>query len=82
MDKEIGKINETELFENTVWKHFKDVEDPRASDNQKYSLQHLIIMIVCAIICGSNDIESILNYIESKIDWFKEKLGRKKVTFL
>ena len=78
MHKKNEKIDETELFETTVWKHFKDVEDPRAPDNQKYSLQHLIIMIVCAIICGSNDIESILNYIESKIGWFKEKLGVKR----
>ena len=46
-------------------------------DNQKHPFSHLIITIVCVTICGANYIEAIVDYIDSKIDLFKEKLGMK-----
>lgn len=69
------KADEESLFTNSLWQHFANVTDPRASDNQKYKFKHLLIMIVCAILCGADDIESIVNYIEAKIEWFQERLG-------
>lgn len=68
-------IDEEKLFTATIWRHFSVLRDPRVKDNQKYKFRHLIIAIVCSMICGANDIDAIVNYIESKIEWFQEKLG-------
>lgn len=65
------------LFTNTIWRHFSHVKDPIVQDNQKYPFSHLIITIVCAMICGANHVEAIVDYIDSKIDLFREKLGIK-----
>jgi len=69
------RIDEGKLFTSTIWKHFSILRDPRVQDNQKYKFHHLIIAIVCSMICGANDVEAIVNFIESKIEWFQKKLG-------
>ena len=69
------KIDEEKLFTGTIWKHFSILRDPRVKDNQKYPFRHLIIAIVCSMICGANDVEAIVNYIESKMQWLRERLG-------
>lgn len=75
MSQHQQNIDEKNLLTCNLWKHFSNLQDPRVKDNQKYAFQQLITAIVCAVICGSNDVESITNYIESKIDWFRERLG-------
>ena len=75
MSQKIQKLVEEKLFTHKIWEHFFKLQDPRVKDNQKYKFNDLIISIVCAMICGANDVEAIVNYIESKIDWFREKLG-------
>jgi len=69
------KIDEEKLFTSTMWRHFSVLRDPRVKDNQKYPFKHLIIAIVCSMICGANDIEAIVNYIDSKMEWLRGKLG-------
>ena len=69
------RIDEEKLFTGTIGKHFSILRDPRVKDNQKYSFKQLIVSIVCSIICGANDVEAIVNYIDSKKEWFQEKLG-------
>ncbi len=69
------RIDEEKLFTGTIWKHFSILRDPRVKDNQKYPFRHLIIAIVCSIICGANDVEAIVNYIDSKMEWLRERLG-------
>lgn len=71
----VQRIDEEKLFTSTIWKHFSSVRDPRVKDNQKYPFRHLIIAIVCSIICGANDVEAIVNYIDSKMEWLRERLG-------
>ena len=74
----VQKIDEEKLFSSSIWKHFSKIQDPRVQDNQKYQFEHLIILIVCAMISGANNIEAIVNYIEAKIEWFRERLGIKQ----
>jgi predicted transposase YbfD/YdcC len=69
------RIDEEKLFSSTIWKHFSILRDPRVQDNQKYPFRHLIIAIVCSMICGANDVEAIVNYIDSKMEWLRERLG-------
>ena len=68
-------ISNEALFKDTVLRYFENVKDPRVPDNQKYPFSHLLFMIVCSIICGADDVEAIVNYIESKFDGFRASLG-------
>ena len=73
------KIYSAEIvFTNTILRYFQNVKDPRVLDNQRYKFHDLLLIIICATICGANDIESIVNFVDSKIDWFKSKLGIEK----
>ena len=71
-------LAKNELLNNTIWVHFSSLQDARVQDNQRYEFKHLIIAIICGMICGANNVDSIVNYIESKIDWFREILGLEK----
>jgi predicted transposase YbfD/YdcC len=71
----VKNIDEEKLLTATIWSYFSKVQDPRVQDNQKYKFRDLIVAIVCGMICGANNVESIVNYIESKIEWFRDKLG-------
>jgi predicted transposase YbfD/YdcC len=75
MNSPTQRIDEEKLFTSTIWRHFSVLQDPRVQDNQKYSFRHLIIAIVCSMICGASDIEAIVNYIDSKMEWLREALG-------
>ena len=75
MSRSARRIDEEKLFTSTIWRHFSVLRDPRVQDNQKYKFKHLIIAIVCSMICGANDVEAIVNYIESKMEWLRERLG-------
>lgn len=72
---ETQKINTENLCQSRLWRHFTALKDPRVKDNQKYQFQHLIFFIVCAIICGANNVEDIVNYIDSKIERFRKLFG-------
>lgn len=50
---------EKEPFLESVQEGFNEVEDPRARDNQIYSLVHLLVMILSAILAGANTILDI-----------------------
>jgi len=69
------KINTENLCRSRMWRHFTALKDPRVKDNQKYQFQHLMFFIVCAIICGANNVEDIVNYIDSKIEWLRKLFG-------
>jgi predicted transposase YbfD/YdcC len=72
---EIDQIIDREAFVECVTAGFKEVYDPRTSDNNSYSLISLLVMILCAIIAGANAITQIHEYVEIKIDLFRRLLG-------
>ena len=63
----IDEIADKEAFLESVQEGFKDVEDPRAADNQGYRLVDLLIIIICAILAGANTITDIHTYGQLKI---------------
>jgi len=71
----LKNIDQEKLFTATIWSYFSEVQDPRVDDNQKYKFRDLIVAIICGMICGANNVESIVNYVESEIDWFRTNLG-------
>jgi hypothetical protein len=68
---EIDQIADSQVFTESITENFKEVEDPRAPDNQSYPFVHLLIMILCAILAGANTIIEIHAYVRLKINMFK-----------
>ena len=67
--------SDIQAFINSVKIGFSGLDDPRASDNQTYSLISLIIMILGATIAGANSISGIYQYARIKEDMFIRLLG-------
>ena len=71
---EIDQIADKQAFVESIAEGFKEVHDPRVADNQSYSLVHLLVMILCAILAGANTIIEIHTYVKIKIEMFKRLL--------
>jgi predicted transposase YbfD/YdcC len=70
----IDEIADKEAFLELVREGFKDIEDPRAADNQGYRLVDLLIIIICAILAGANTITDIHTYGQLKIGMLQQFL--------
>jgi len=69
---EIDQIADREAFLESVQEGFREIEDPRAKDNQTYPLVHLLVMILCAILAGANTILDIYDYAHLKLKMFQK----------
>lgn len=57
----------------TLEEHFSAVEDPRIDYLVEHSLIEMIIMAICAVICGADNWADVANWGEEKRQWLKEK---------
>jgi predicted transposase YbfD/YdcC len=48
-----------------------DLHDPRAKPAKRHELLSIIIIAVCAMICGADNWVDIAEFGESKLEWFK-----------
>ncbi len=51
---------------------FSEIEDTRDPRGRRHNLYVVIIMAVCAVLCGANSFEGIADFSECKLDWFKK----------
>jgi predicted transposase YbfD/YdcC len=51
--------------------HFGGLKDPRSSSRIEHKLIDILIITICATICGANDWEAIAEYGRTKQDWLK-----------
>jgi predicted transposase YbfD/YdcC len=58
----------------TLVEIFEKLEDPRDTRGKKHKLVDLIVMSIYAIICGNEDCENIADWLELRIENFKELL--------
>jgi predicted transposase YbfD/YdcC len=56
-----------------VLRYFKDLPDPRAR-NVIHKLHDIIVMAVCAVICGADGWVAVQMFAQSKLAWFKSFL--------
>ena len=75
----IDELLDRELLLEAAERSFSCVEDPRSADNRKYSLLHILLMSLAAVISGANTIGAIHQYIEVKADLFRKLLGIESV---
>lgn len=62
---------------NTVGLWFANVEDPRVQRTKKHLLLDIIILSICAVICGADGWDAIRQWGEAKEEWLKTFLTLK-----
>lgn len=51
--------------------HFKDLKDPRTERTRRHDLMDIVVIAICAVICGSEGWEDIAKYGRAKHNWLK-----------
>ena len=54
-----------------IEEHFGALKDPRSPYRIEHKLIDIVIITICATICGANDWEAIAEYGQTKQDWLK-----------
>lgn len=55
--------------------YFEDLQDPRIERSREHQLLDILVIAICAVICGANDWEAVAEYGRSKEEWFKTFLA-------
>lgn len=50
-------------------RYFADLPDPRAS-NVRHRLPDLLVMALCAVLCGADGWDDLEDFARAKADWF------------
>jgi hypothetical protein len=54
--------------------HFAALQDPWLDRTKAHSLSNILVLAICAIICGANDWEAVAEFGRSRVAWFKSFL--------
>jgi predicted transposase YbfD/YdcC len=58
----------------TIKKYFRKVRDPRVRGRKKHLLLDMVVIAICAAICGCNDWQETETYARARHDWLKKFL--------
>lgn len=58
----------------TIKKYFRKLKDPRVRRRQRHLLVDIVIITICAVICGCNDWQQVETFARARHDWFKKFL--------
>jgi predicted transposase YbfD/YdcC len=58
----------------TIAEHFSSLKDPRIHLKTRHKLIDIIIITFCAVICGADDWQEVVDYGKAKHDWLKTYL--------
>ena len=58
---------------------FEVIEDTRHQSYVKHKLSHILRIVMCAVLCGLDELGDILTFAENKADFFKENYGIEKI---
>lgn len=59
---------------DSVIKLFGQLDDPRQAGKVQYPLQEILLLVLCAAICGADSIVEIVQFGELKIDFLRQLL--------
>lgn len=57
--------------------HFKDIEDPRSECNRDYTMSEILLVTLCAVICGAEGWQDVEDFGKAKIDYLRQFLPYK-----
>ena len=55
----------------SIMDHFSVISDPREASGRRHKLDDILIIAICAVICGADEWTEIELFGESKYEWFK-----------
>jgi predicted transposase YbfD/YdcC len=58
-----------------IQEQFSDLEDPRVDRTKKHALLDILVIAMCAVICGAETWVDVENFGKAKEKWFKKFLG-------
>ena len=58
----------------SILDYFKEIEDPRVERTKKHNLMDILVIAICAILCGADDFASIEEFGKAREAWFKSFL--------
>ena len=58
-----------------IEKYFGGLKDPRVERTKEHKLLDILVIAICAIICGANDWEAVAEYGRDNQAWFKTFLA-------
>src|SRR5512145_3016316 len=64
----------TETPKISLAEHLTEVEDPRIDRTKRHQLLDIMVIAICAVICGADDWVAIERFGRAKLDWFKSFL--------
>jgi predicted transposase YbfD/YdcC len=54
--------------------HFTELPDPRIDRSKKHRLDDILVIALCALLCGATTFEEIEEFAECRADWLKDFL--------
>lgn len=57
-----------------VAEHFAELPDPRALPAQRHDLLDILVIALCALICGADTFVDIARFGKAKEGWLRERL--------
>lgn len=54
-----------------IVRHFAHLTDPRVDRTKKHRLDDILVIALCAVICGADSFEEIERFGEARLDWLK-----------
>ncbi len=58
-----------------IIEHFKDLEDPRVERTKRHLLLDMMVITICAVLCGAEHWTQVETYGKAKLSWFKTFLS-------
>jgi predicted transposase YbfD/YdcC len=55
----------------SIERHFADLDDPRVDRTKQHKLLDIVVIAICAVICGADGWVGIQEFGEAKLEWFK-----------
>ena len=55
----------------SIERHFADLEDPRVERTKEHKLLDIVVVAICAVICGADGWVGIQEFGEAKLEWFR-----------
>jgi predicted transposase YbfD/YdcC len=65
------------ILEVSFLDHFKDLEDPRSERNRDYTISEILLVTLCAAICGAEGWQDVEDFGKAKIDYLRQFLPYK-----
>ena len=57
-----------------IHKHFRKLKDPRRRHGRRHLLMDIIVIAICAVICGCNDWQQVVTFGKERREWLQRFL--------